>query len=111
MNEQDFEQQWEATLARYEKQFDQPLDLQALLFLIGVNELGHGPRKLSKDQKLDVIHIAVCRLLEPYGFYNYEGLDKDEWPHYARTEKLPQLSAGEQEHLMKEAIINYSRES
>lgn len=110
MNEQDFEQRWQSVKDRLEKQFEQPLDLQAILFLIGINELGHGPRKLSKDQKIDVIHIAVCRLLEPYGYYVFEGVDKDGWPHYSRTEKLPQLKAGDQERLMKEAIITYTEE-
>lgn len=93
-----------------EKRFGQPLDLQALLFLIGVNELGQGPRRLNKDQKIDVIHIAVCHLLAPYGYYEYTGTDKDGWPHYVRSEKLPKLMADEQERLMKEAIINYTQE-
>lgn len=110
MNEQDFEQQWKEAVGKFESRFDQPLDLQAILFLIGLNELGHGPRKLSKDQKLDVIHIAVCQLLEPYGFYKFEGEDKEGWPHYVRTEKLPNLKGREQERLMKEAIISYSSE-
>lgn len=110
MNEQDFEQLWQTAIKRFEDRFNQPLDLQAILFLIGVNELGQGPRKLTKDQKVDVMHIAVCHLLMPYGYYEYTGLDKDGWPHYNRNEKLPKLTAAEQERLMKEAIINYSSE-
>lgn len=110
MNEQDFEQRWIASLKKFEEKFDQPLDLQAILFLIGVNELGQGPRKLSKDQKIDIMHIAVCHLLVPYGYYEYTGLDKDGWPHYTRNERLPRLEARAQENLMKEAIINYSEE-
>ena len=110
MNEQDFEQLWIGAQAKFETKFEQPLDLQAILFLIGVNELGQGPRKLSKDQKIDVIHIAVCHLLQPYGYYEYTGLDKDGWPHYKRNERLPKLMAKDQERLMMEAIINYSSE-
>ena len=110
MNEQDFEQQWRGALAKMEKVFDQPLDLQSALFLIGVNELGQGPRRLNKDQKIDVMHLAICRLLEPYGYYGYVGKDKDGWPHYERTEKLPKLEGGDQERLMKEAVINYIQE-
>lgn len=110
MNEQDFEQLWPATLAKFEARFDQPMDIQAILFLIGVNELGQGPKKLSKDQKIDVLHIAVCSLLEPFGYYEYTGKDKDGWPHYVRNEKLPKLSPADQERLMQEAIIIYSRE-
>ncbi|GAB5538905.1 MAG: hypothetical protein Salg2KO_10080 [Salibacteraceae bacterium] len=110
MNEQDFEQEWQAAVQKFEKRFEQPLDLQAILFLIGVNELGKGPVKLSKDQKIDVMHIAVCQLLSPFGYYHFQGLDADGWPHYERNDRLPKLEAKEQEILMKEAIINYSRE-
>jgi hypothetical protein len=110
MNEQDFEHRWAASLAKLEAHFGQPIDLQSALYLIGVNELGQGPRRLNKDQKIDVIHIAVCSLLEPYGYYEFNGRDKEGWPHYSRTERLPKLSAAEQETLMKEAVINYIQE-
>lgn len=110
MNEQDFEQAWKACVARYESLMNEPIDLQAILFLIGVNELGQGPKKLNKDQKIDVMHIAVCHLLAPYGYYEYTGIDKDGWPHYERQERLPKLAAKDQERLIKEAIINYTKE-
>lgn len=110
MNEQDFEQRWRDAVAVLSARFGQPIDLQAALFLIGVNELGQGPRRLNKDQKIDVMHLAVCRLLEPYGYYTYLGTDKDGWPHFDRTERLPKLAPGEQEKLMKEAIISYIQE-
>ena len=60
-----------------------------------------------KDQKIDIMHIAVCRLLEPYGFYEFDYVDKDGWPHYKTINKLPNLKSGEQSILMKESIINY----
>ena len=110
MNEQNFEQGWKVAMQKMEDRFEQPIDVQAALFLIGLNELGQGPKKLGKDQKIDVIHIAVCSLLEPYGYYVYEGKDKDGWPHFSRSETLPKLKAEEQERLMKEAVISYIQE-
>ena len=111
MNQQlDFEQSWNQTVQKFESRFGQEVDLQAMLFLIGLNELGQGPRKLNKDQKIDVMHIAVCHLLAPYGYYSYTGLDRDGWPHYERNERLPNLNPIEQEKLMKEAIITYIAE-
>jgi hypothetical protein len=44
MIEQDFEQRFETAMKRLEVRFEQPIDLQAALFLIGVNELGQGPK-------------------------------------------------------------------
>ena len=83
------------------------LDLDAIIYLIGVQELGKVHQTFKKDEKLNLMHIAICRLLEPYGFYEFDFVDKDGWPHYNVKEELPTLKAGEQSVLMKEAIVNY----
>lgn len=83
------------------------LDLDAIIYLIGLQELGRFQRRFKKDEKLDLMHIAICRLLEPYGFYEFDYQDEEGWPHYKVKEQLPPLKAGEQSILMKEAIVNY----
>ena len=83
------------------------LDLDSIIYLIGVQELGQLGRKFKKDDKVDLIHIAICRLLEPYGYYEFDFFDEDGWPHYKTLEELPALKAGEQTVLMKEAIVGY----
>lgn len=88
-------------------QFGEDIDEQAILFLIGVQELGKGNVKLKKQEKLDVMHIAICTLLTPYGYYEYEGLDKDGWPHWKVNEKLPPLRPIQQELLIRQAIVEY----
>ena len=98
---------WDELLIKLEAQFGGEMDLQAVLFLIGVQELGKGHRKFNKDEKVDVMHIAICTLLEPYGYYEFEGLDKDGWPHWKRNDKLPPLTSDQQTKLMQEAILDY----
>ncbi len=83
------------------------MDLDGILFLIGLNELGKGHQKLKKDQKMDVMHIAICSLLSQFDYYTYEGHDEEGWPHYSLNEKLPPLKPGQQALLMKEAIVMY----
>jgi hypothetical protein len=83
------------------------LDLDAIIYLIGVQELGKFNRKFKKDEKVNLMHIAICRLLEPYGYYTFDFFDEDGWPHYMVKEELPPLKAGEQSVLMKDAIVNY----
>ncbi len=85
-------------------------DIDTMLFLIGVQELGQGRRKFKKDEKVNLIHIAVCRLLEPYGYYRFEGRDKEGWPHFELVKPLPELKPNEQKLLMKKAIIHYFEE-
>ncbi len=103
----EFEQKWKSMLTEVERFAGQPVDLQAVLFLVGVQELGHGNRKFKKDEKVALMHIALCTLLEPEGFYSFLGLDEDGWPHFERTNKLPHLNPGEQELLVKRALIKY----
>ncbi len=83
------------------------IDLDSIIFLIGIQELGQFQKKFNKQKKLEVIHIAVCKLLSDYGYYEYDYTDNDGWPHYKLIKKLPNLKAGEQTILMKKAIINY----
>lgn len=83
------------------------LNLDAIIYLIGVQELGKGAAKFKKDDKVNLMHIAICRLLEPFGYYEFDFFDDDGWPHYKTVEELPTLKAGEQTVLMKEAIVLY----
>lgn len=98
---------WDDVLAFFEKRFQEKLDVDGILYLIGVQELGKGPKNFSKDEKLDVIHIAVCTLMEPYGYYEFIGHDEDGWPHFERKKKLPFLKGADQDRLMQDAITNY----
>ena len=83
------------------------IDLDSIIFLIGLQELGQFQKIFNKQKKLEVIHIAVCKLLSDYGYYEFDHTDNDGWPHYKLIKKLPNLKAGEQTILMKKAIINY----
>ncbi len=100
---------WKSVVSILSNQFAEGdvLDLDAIIYLIGVQELGKIHQTFKKDEKLNLMHIAICRLLEPYGFYEFDFYDKEGWPHYKIKEELPALRAGEQSVLMKEAIVNY----
>jgi hypothetical protein len=102
-------ERWENLVTILSNQFSQGenLDLDAIIYLVGVQELGKFNTKYQKDEKLNLMHIAICRLLEPYGYYEFEHFDNDGWPHYKVKESLPTLKAGEQSVLMKEAIVTY----
>ena len=101
------EQQWQAVCKEISAQFGQELDLQGILFLIGVQELGKGYRVFGKDEKLELMHIAVCKLLSSFGYYEFAGRDEQGWPHWNLNEKLPPLKPMQQELLVKEAIVEY----
>ena len=84
-----------------------PADLNAVLFLIGIQELGQGIKNFSKEQKQDLMHIAICRVLSLAGYYELEGHDEEGWPHWKLRKKLPRFDLIEQEKLLKMQILEY----
>lgn len=103
----DIELRFQKLKSSLEEKFGEGMDVQAILFLIGVNELGIGYKNFTKAEKTDLFHIAICTLLEPYGYYEFEGRDKDEWPHFKLNNLLPPLEHRDQQHLLKESMLDY----
>lgn len=85
-------------------------DLQAILFLIGIQELGRWKKKFTKEEKEDLMHIAVCRLLYLDGYYKFKGRDADGWPHYEQVKKYNIPGVIKQDRLLKEKAIEYFKE-
>lgn len=99
---------WAALLSSVEKMVGKkPKDLNGVLFLIGVQELGHGKRVFSKEEKQDLMHIGICKVLSLSGYYTLEGLDAQGWPHWRMEKKLPHFDLLEQEKLLKMHVIEY----
>lgn len=107
MVDMDLQREWRELVARLEAVFGEGLELDSILFLVGVQELGQGYRAFKKQEKTDLMHIAICRLLVQYGYYEYIGMDEDGWPHYKELAKLPRLNPNQQSLLMKEALLEY----
>ncbi|SHG54519.1 hypothetical protein [Flagellimonas flava] len=102
-------ERWDELVVKLSQQFSDgdPLDIDGIIYLVGLQELGNFHRSFKKDEKVNLMHIAICRLLEPYGYYDFDFFDEEGWPHYKIKEQLPPLKAGEQAILMKEALVNY----
>lgn len=84
-----------------------PKDLNGILFLIGVQELGKGNRLFSKEEKQDLMHLGICKVLSLSGYYTLDGLDQDGWPHWNLVKKLPHFDLLEQEKFLKLHVIEY----
>ena len=109
-NIEELKTEWNALTEVLNLKFDTDLDLQGIIFLIGVQELGQGRRDFGKDEKQDLMHIATCRLLSSFGYYGLEGLDEEGWPHWKLLLKLPKMTLGEQDYLLKQSAIEYFKE-
>lgn len=104
----DLDRQWHWLLQEVEARLGKrPKDLNAVLFLIGVQELGKGHRFFSKEEKQDLMHIGICRVLSLSGYYELLGSDQDGWPHWQVVKKLPHFDLLEQERLLKMHVLEY----
>ncbi len=101
------EDSWLKLITDLQKSFTEELSLKSILFLIGVQELNMGIRNFSKEEKLDVLHIATCSLLSKYGFYMFDKIDEEGWPHWKEVKPVDSVSEKDQEVLLKKAILNY----
>lgn len=101
---------WARLIGLLEVKFGKLPNLEAILFLIGLRELGVGAEEFTKEQKVDLMHIAVCRLLAPQGYYELSHLDQDGWPHWEELKPLPFIDIFSQEIFLKSVMVDYFAE-
>lgn len=103
----DLQTRWWALESRLMERFGKKPDMETILFLIGLQETGFVAEKITKEQKQDLMHVAVCGLLSGSGFYVLSGHDDDGWPHYEQRKELPDMFLPEQENFLKDHILLY----
>ncbi len=103
----DLQQRWWDLEARLVERFGKKPDLETILFLIGIQEFGQIKEKFTKEQKQDLMHVAVCSLLSASGYYELEGTDIDGWPHFKQLKSMPEMDALQQENFLKDHILLY----
>ncbi len=105
--ESDLQTRWWNLEAKLVERFGKKPDMEAILFLIGIQEFGELRNKFTKEQKQDLMHIAVCSLLAQSGYYELEKVDDDGWPHFRQLKSLPVMELIEQENFIKDHVLLY----
>lgn len=82
-------------------------DLNAVLYLIGIQELGRKQEKFTKEEKQDLMHLAICHLLSEDGYYEFEGMDADGWPHWKPLMPIDVKGLAAQEAMLQRKVIEY----
>lgn len=103
----DLQQRWWTLEAKLVERFDKKPDMEAVLFLIGMQETGFIREKITKEQKQDLMHVAICTVLCRSGYYELQGFDDEGWPHFTQLKDLPSLSLHDQENFLKDHILFY----
>ena len=103
----DLQTRWWDLEAKLVERFGKKPDMEAILFLIGLQETGFIREKITKEQKQDLMHVAVCTLFSQSGFYELEDKDVDGWPHFKQLKALPEMDMTDQENFLKDHILLY----
>ena len=103
----DLQARWWNLEAKLVDRFGKKPDMEAILFLIGMQETGLLQGKITKEQKQDLMHVAVCTLLSQSGYYMMEGKDEDGWPHFKQLKEIPPYQLIEQENFLKDHVLLY----
>ena len=103
----DLQQRWWDLEAKLVERFGKKPDMEAILFLIGMQETGFIKQKITKEQKQDLMHVAICTILSHSGYYELEGKDKDGWPHFKQLKEHTSMPLHEQESFLKDHILFY----
>ncbi len=106
----DIQQRWWQLETTLMDRFGKKPDIEAILFLIGIQEFGEIREKYTKEQKQDLMHVAVCSLLSPSGYYELENVDEEGWPHFRQLKAMPDMNPIEQENFLKDHILLYFEE-
>lgn len=103
----DLQSRWWKLEEKLIVRFGKKPDMEAILFLIGLQETAFMKSKISKEQKQDLMHVAVCTLLSESGYYSLEGKDEEGWPHFKQLKQMPALHVFEQENFLKDHVLLY----
>ena len=107
----DLQSRWWKLEEKLIERFGKKPDVESVLFMRGIQELGKIREKCSKEQKQDLMHIAVCTVLAPSGFYELSHVDEDGWPHFKQLKAMPNMHPIEQENFLKDHILLYFQQN
>ena len=107
----DLQSRWWKLEEKLLERFGKKPDVESVLFMIGIQELGEIQKKFSKEQKQDLMHIAVCTVMAAGGYYELSHVDEDGWPHFKQLKPMPVMNPIEQENFLKDHILLYFQQN
>lgn len=113
ITEEELNDKWKKIKKFFSDKFadGEKLSIESILYLIGVQELGNGQLEFEKDEKIELMHMATCKLLEPFGYFEFTVKDHDGWDHYIQVKEMADLGKNEQFELLKKACVFYFEEN
>lgn len=106
----DLNRLWDQLTRLSFERFGERLKVEGLLLMIGLQELQQSQlmdRNISKERKMDLMHVGMCTVLEPAGYYERLSNDADGWPQWELIRPLPHMDILQQGKLLRYALVRY----
>ena len=99
---------WDVLIVRLADRFQRTPDIEALLFLIGIQSVGRGYEpELPKERKQSLIMEGSYLAFETLGVYSRVGMERNGFWIWEKNFDLPKMSVEDQEKLLQIGILNY----
>jgi hypothetical protein len=101
---------WDELCEYLSDKFGSEVDLNGVLFLVGVRERGLVPQQFSKEEKLSLMNLGSCILLKRMGLVDETGTDDDGWPVFKQKALVPEVSEARKKKTLQDCALQYFKE-
>jgi len=100
-------QNWNELCDRLGDMFGMDVDLNGVLYLIGVRERGWILRKFTKYEKWSLINLGSCILYKEIGMVEDLGNDRDGWPMFREKTVLTNWTEERKQKTLQDCALRY----
>jgi len=87
--------------------FEIEVDLNGVLFLVGMRERGLSFQTFTKEEKLTLINLGSCTLYLEMGLVTRSGTDHQGWPVFHQNTLAPVISEERKLKTLQDCAIRY----
>ena len=98
---------WNDLCKTLNDKFGIEVDINGVLFLVGIRERGLTIQKFSKEEKLNLIHLGSCTLYKEMGLVESAGEDKGGWPLFRQKALAPVIPEERKLKTLQDCAIRY----
>jgi hypothetical protein len=98
---------WTDLCCHLGKQFDIDVDLNGVLFLVGIRERGLTFQPYSKEEKLNLINLGSCTLYQEMGLTESSGKDEEGWPIFKQKALAPVIPEERKHKVLQDCALRY----
>lgn len=98
---------WNELCGQLGKQFNIDVDLNGVLFLVGMRERGLSFQAFTKEEKMSLINLGSCTLYQEMGLVERTGTDDEGWPVFRQKALAPSIPEERKNKVLRDCALRY----